>query len=126
MDDPRPLAREHLARALAGVWDATRLHLDIAGASLRLEPWDTAGSLDEGSLWLQDIAVDPPGTALDTRAIAALRDFCDQTLTTLWVGPIVNHGFWGRHTWLTDSGQDDKGEPHLHVPTPTTTLRGKP
>lgn len=108
----RQAARAHLLRCFPGArWADEDFLIIDDDIELRMKLWDTTASTCDGDLWLEDIEVSVPGTGVGSVAIEALRAMADRRGVALWVGPVVNEPVWEQFEWLTDSGQDDYGDP---------------
>jgi hypothetical protein len=91
-------ARAAVAHALDGRWEpAWGNRLRTAGGDLKLVLREQGGELR-----LEVIEAFTPGRRLGTRAVYALREFCERDRRNLAVGPITNSDYWNRpeFRWL--------------------------
>jgi hypothetical protein len=111
--------RRHLASQLGGTWSGAgamygeyRLRAQD-GPELYLEA-DVDAELGSPCVRLLDIEALQPGTSIGTRALSAVREFCDEHALPLVIEK-ARSSWWDRpeHDWLSLAGYDFFVEPWL-------------
>lgn len=111
-----PQAYQAVAHALDGTIDGDMIDVPLGDRADQVVCDVYLDEIDgQQCLWLEELAVSVEGRGTATRIMQALKDHADERRLPLYVGPVVNNGFWQqpRFAWLADAGWDIHGDPVL-------------